>query len=193
MLFQMRQLEAHCRALWTRRLARPGVGQQDVFLLDYLPPTGPGLQPLRPFQRLPCRRVQCDRQGAGGGGVGRVAPPPQVALCARHRAPPCVTCVQRGAEHCCQRAHEGHRMDATQARAYRRYMSRPARSTSSGLTNAAGNRPVARTHTGHADGRASAGNCVASARTSGSQVARCVCHRGQSHRRWTSVSGGPPQ
>ena len=116
MLFQMRQLEAHCRALWTRRLARPGVGRQDVFLLDYLPPAGPGLQPLRPFQRLPRRRVQRDRQGAGGGGVGRVAPPPRVALCARHRAPPCAACVQRGAEHSYQRAHEGHRMDAAQAR-----------------------------------------------------------------------------
>ena len=116
MLFQMRQLEAHCRALWTRRLARPGVGRQDVFLLDYLLPAGPGLQPLRPFQRLTRRRVQRNRQGAGGGFVGRVAPPPRVALCARHRAPPCAACVQRGAEHCFQQAHEGHRMDAAQAR-----------------------------------------------------------------------------
>ena len=55
MLFQMRQLEAHCRELWTRRLARPGRGRQDMFLLDYLPPAGPGRQPLRPFQRLPRR------------------------------------------------------------------------------------------------------------------------------------------
>ena len=116
MLFQMRQLEAHCRALWARRLARPGAGRQDVFLLDYLPPAGPGQQPLRPFQRLPRRRVQRDRRGAGGGDADRVAPPPQVALCARHWAPPCAACVQRGAEHCCQRAHEGHRMDAAQAR-----------------------------------------------------------------------------
>ena len=116
MLFQMRQLEAHCRALWARRLARPGAGRQDVFLLDYLPPAGPGQQPLRPFQRLPRRRVQRDRRGAGGGDADREAPPPQVALCARHRAPPCAACVQRGAEHCCQRAHEGHRMDAAQAR-----------------------------------------------------------------------------
>ena len=103
MLFQMRQLEAHCRALWARRLARPGAGRQDVFLLDYLPPAGPGQQPLRPFQRLPRRRVQRDRRGAGGGDADRVAPPPQVALCARHRAPPCAACVQQGAEHCCQR------------------------------------------------------------------------------------------
>ena len=57
MLFLMRQLEAHCRALWTWRLARPGVGRQDVFLLDYLPPPGPGLHPPRPFQRLPRRWV----------------------------------------------------------------------------------------------------------------------------------------
>ena len=116
MLFQMRQLEAHCRALWTRPLARPGVGRQDVFLSDYLPPPEPGLQPLRPFKRLPLRRVQRDRQGEGGGGVGRVAPLPRAALCARHRDPPCAACVQRGAEHCSQRAHEGHRMDAARAR-----------------------------------------------------------------------------
>ena len=116
MLFQMRQLEAHCHALWTRRLAQPGAGRQDVFLLDYLPPAGPRQQPLRPFQRLLRRQVQRDRHGAGGGGAGRVAPPPRVALCARHWAPPCAACVQRGAEHCCQRAHEGHRMDAAQAR-----------------------------------------------------------------------------
>ena len=115
MLLHMRQLEAHCHALWTRRLARPGVGQQDVFLLNYLPPPAPGLQPLRPFQRLPRQRLQHDRQGAGGGGEGRVAPLPRVALCARHRAPPCAACVQRGTEHCCQRAHKGQRMDAAQA------------------------------------------------------------------------------
>ena len=116
MLFQMRQLEAHCRELWMRRLARPGRGRQDMFLLDYLPPAGPGRLPLRPFQRLPRRQVQRDRHGAGDGGAGRAVAPPQVALCARHRAPPCAACAQRGAEHCCRRAHEGHRMDAAQAR-----------------------------------------------------------------------------
>ena len=116
MQFQMRQLEAHRRALWTRRLARLGAERQVVFLLESLPPAGPGVLPLRPFQRLPSRRVQHDRQGPGGGGAGRVAPPPRVALCARHRAPPCAACVQGGAEHCCQRAHQGHRMDAAQAR-----------------------------------------------------------------------------
>ena len=42
MLFQMRQLEAHCRELWTRRLARPGRGRHEMFLSDYLPPAGPG-------------------------------------------------------------------------------------------------------------------------------------------------------
>ena len=47
--------------------------------------------------------------------MGCVAAPPRVALCALHRAPPCAACVQRGAEHCCQQAHEGHRMDAAQA------------------------------------------------------------------------------
>ena len=101
MLFQMRKLEVHCRALWTRRLARPGAGRQDVFPLDYLPPAGLGLQPLRPLQRLPRRLVQRNQQGAGGGGAGRVAPPPRVALCAQHWAPPCAACVQRGAEHRC--------------------------------------------------------------------------------------------
>ena len=111
MQFQMRQLEAHCRALWARRLARPGAGRQDVFLLDYLPPAGPGQQPLRPFQRLPRRRVQRDRRGAGGGDADRGAPPPQVALCARHRAPPCAACLQRGAwtrhKHAWRREHCG--------------------------------------------------------------------------------------
>ena len=82
MLVQMRQLEAHCHALWKRRLARPELRRQDVFLLDYLLPAGPGPQPLRPFQRMPRRRVQRNRQGARGGGVGHVAPPPRVALCA---------------------------------------------------------------------------------------------------------------
>ena len=52
---------------------------------------------------------------------------------------------------------------------YRRYMSHPAGSTSLGRTNA-GNRPVARRHTGHADGRANAGKCAASARTRRSQA-----------------------
>ena len=47
--------------------------QQDVFLLDYFPPAGPGLQPLRPFWRLPHRRLQRNRQGGGNGGAGRVA------------------------------------------------------------------------------------------------------------------------
>ena len=86
-----------------------------MFILDYLPPSGPGQQPLRPFERLPRRRVQRDGQGAGGGGVGRVALLPRVAMCARHRGPPCAACVQRGAEHWCQRAHEGQRMGAAQA------------------------------------------------------------------------------
>ena len=115
MLFQMRHPEAHCRELWMRRLARPGRGRQDMFLLDYLPPAGPGRQPLRPFQRLPRRQVQRDRHGAGDGGAGCAVAPPQVAQCARHRAPPCAACAQRGAEHCCRRAHKGHRMDAAQA------------------------------------------------------------------------------
>ena len=78
MLFQMRQLEAHCRALWMWCLAQPGAGWQDVFLLDYLPTLGPGRQPLRLFQRLPHRRVQRDQQGAGGTGAGRAAPWPCV-------------------------------------------------------------------------------------------------------------------
>ena len=42
-----------------------------MFLLDYLPPAGPGQQPLRPFERLPRRRVRRDRHGAGGGGGPR--------------------------------------------------------------------------------------------------------------------------
>ena len=117
-----------------------------MFLLDYLPLAGPGLQPLRPFQRLPRRRVQRDQQGAGGGGAGRMAPPPQVALCARHRA----TCMQRGAEHCCHRAHEGHRMDMAQvrvgARALRAWLqpTPPAGAGSAAASQAARGSPSAR-------------------------------------------------
>ena len=143
MLFQMRQLEAHCGELWMRRLARPGRGRQDMFLLDYLPPAGPGRQPLRPFQRLPRRQVQRDQHGAGDGGVGRAVAPPQVAPCARHRAPPCAACAQRGAEHCCRRAHEGHRMDAAQARVAARALRawlQPA--TSAGVGPAVASQPV---------------------------------------------------
>ena len=99
MLFQMRHLEAHCRALWTRRLAWLGAGRQDVFLLDYLPPAGPWLQPLRPFQCLPRRRVLARpargrRRGRGPRGTaaagGPVCQTPGPALCrlraAGHRA-----------------------------------------------------------------------------------------------------------
>ena len=52
---------------------------------------------------------------AGEGGSGRTAALPQVALCVKHRAPPCAACAQQGAEQCCRRAHEGHRMDAAEA------------------------------------------------------------------------------
>ena len=69
MLFQMRQLEAHCRALWTRRLARPGAGRQDVFLLDYLPP--------------PCRAGRCSAAGMGPEAGAR-------AVWRRRRGWPCV-------------------------------------------------------------------------------------------------------
>ena len=112
MLFQMCQLEAHRWELWTRRLARPRAGRQDMLLLDYFLPVGPGLRPLRPFQRLPRRQVQRNRQGASEGGAGRAAVPPHVAVCPKHQAPPCAACAQRGAEHCCRRAHEGRKMDA---------------------------------------------------------------------------------
>ena len=71
---RMRQFEAHCQEPWTRRLARTRAGWQEMFPLDSFPPAGPGLQPLRPFQRLPRRRVQRDRQGAGEGGAGRATP-----------------------------------------------------------------------------------------------------------------------
>ena len=122
MQFQMRQLEAHCRERWTRRLARPGTGRQEVFVLDYFRPAGPGQRPLRPFERLPRRQVQRGRQGAGNGEAGPAEGPRRATLCAKHRAPPCAVCRQRGAEHCCQRAHEGHRMDAGQAQAAARVM-----------------------------------------------------------------------
>ena len=82
--------------------------------------------------------------------MGRVAPPPRVALCARHRAPPCAACAQRGAEHCRQRAHEGHRMDAAQARlaaqALRAWLqpAQPAKAGSVAASEAAQGSPSAR-------------------------------------------------
>ena len=84
--------------------------------------------------------------------MGRVAPPPRVALCARHRAPPCAACVQRGAEHCYQRAQEGHRMDAAQARvaaqALRAWLqpAQPAGAGSVAASQAAQGSPSARKH-----------------------------------------------
>ena len=109
-------------------------------------------QGLRPFRRLPRRGVRRDRQGAGGGGAGRVAPPLRVALCARHQAAPCAACVQRGAEHFCQRAHKGHRMDAAQARvaaqALRAWLqpAQPAGAGSVAASQAAQGSPSARKH-----------------------------------------------
>ena len=103
MLFQMRLVEAHCRELWTQRLAWPRAGQQDMFLLDYFQPAGPGQQPLWPFQRLYCRQVLRNRHGACRGGAGGVAALQHVAVCVQYRAPPCAACAQQGAEHCRRR------------------------------------------------------------------------------------------
>ena len=84
MVFQMRCLEAHCLELLTRRLALPGAGRQDMCQADYFPPAGPGLQPLRPYPRLPCWRVHWDRQKAGDGGEGMAVAPLRVDVCAKH-------------------------------------------------------------------------------------------------------------
>ena len=54
--------------------------------------------PCGPFNA--CRAGGCSATGAGPEAGTRT----------------CAACVQRGAEHCCQRAHEGHHMDAAQAR-----------------------------------------------------------------------------
>ena len=45
----MRRLEVHCRALWARRLARPGRGRQEAFLNDYLPRPLGGLRAAAPL------------------------------------------------------------------------------------------------------------------------------------------------
>ena len=77
--------------------------------------------------------------------MGRVAPPPRVALCARHRAPPCAACVQRGTEHCCQRAHEGHRKRAWRRKRCRRGCGpQPAGAGSMAAAQAARGSPSAR-------------------------------------------------
>ena len=55
----MRRLEVHCRALWARRLARPGRGRQEAFLSNYLPRPLGGQAPLRPYQRVRPQRPHC--------------------------------------------------------------------------------------------------------------------------------------
>ena len=84
MLFQMRQLEAHCRAQWARRLARPGAGWMDVFLLDYLPPgrtrtAAPAALSTLAAPAGAARPARGRRRGrgprsTGSGGFGRTPP-----------------------------------------------------------------------------------------------------------------------
>ena len=116
MLFQMRQLEAHCRELWTWRLERPGMGRHDMFPAG-LPAAGWTRAAATGAISAIAAPAGAARPARGGNaGARRAVAPPQVALCARHRALLCAACAQRGADHWSWRAHEGHCMDATQAR-----------------------------------------------------------------------------
>ena len=122
----MRRLEVHCRALWARRLARPGRGRQEAFLNDYLPRPLGGRAPLRPFQRARPQRPRCPpahppppARPAGapralGRGLGAVR-----VLCPAHGAETCVACAAtgQGIKYCCSLGHEGHRLAPAAQRA----------------------------------------------------------------------------
>ena len=122
----MRRLEVHCRALWARRLARPGRGRQEAFLNDYLPRPLGGRAPLRPFQRARPQRPRCPpaqpppparpagapRALGRGLGTGRV-------LCPAHGAATRAACAAtgQGIKYCCSLGHEGHRLAPAAQRA----------------------------------------------------------------------------
>ena len=134
----MRRLEVHCRALWARRLARPGRGRQEAFLNDYLPRPLGGRAPLRPFQRARPQRPRCPpaqppppARPAGapralGRGLGTVR-----VLCPAHGAATCAACAAtgQGIKYCCSLGHEGHRLapaaQRARARALRAWLQAP--------------------------------------------------------------------
>ena len=122
----MRRLEVHCRALWARRLARPGRGRQEAFLSNYLPRPLGGQASLRPFQRVRPQRPHCPpaqppppARPAGapralGRGLGTVR-----VLCPAHGAATCAACAAtgQGIKYCCSLGHEGHRLAPAAQRA----------------------------------------------------------------------------
>ena len=119
----MRRLGVHCRALWARRLARPGRGRQEAFLSNYLPRPLGGQASLRPFQRVRPQRPHCPpaqpppparpagAPGALGRGLGTVR-----VLCPAHGAATCAACAAtgQGIKYCCSLGHEGHRQRSAQ-------------------------------------------------------------------------------
>ena len=122
----MRRLEVHCRALWARRLSRPGRGRQEAFLSNYLPHPLGGQASLRPFQRVRPQRPHCPpaqppppARPAGapwalGRGLGTVR-----VLCPAHGAATCAACAAtgQGIKYCCSLGHEGHRLAPAAQRA----------------------------------------------------------------------------
>ena len=120
------RLEVHCRALWARRLARPGRGRQQAFLNDYLPRPLGGQAPLRPFKRVRPQQPRCPpaqppppARPAGapralGRGLGAVR-----VLCPAHGAATCAACAAtgQGIKYCCSLGHEGHRLAPAAQRA----------------------------------------------------------------------------
>ena len=122
----MRRLEVHCRALWARRLARPGRGRQEAFLSNYLPRPLGGQASLRPFQRVRPQRPHCPpaqppppARPAGapralGRGLGTVR-----VLCPAHGAATCAACAAtgQGIKYCCSLGHKGHRLAPAAQRA----------------------------------------------------------------------------
>ena len=122
----MRRLEVHCRAVWARRLARPGRGRQEAFLSNYLPRPLGDQASLRPFQRVRPQRPHCPpaqppppARPAGapralGRGLGTVR-----VLRPAHRAATCAACAAtgQGIKYCCSLGHEGHRLAPVAQRA----------------------------------------------------------------------------
>ena len=116
---QMGPLEVHCRALWARRLARPGTGCQEAFLNDYLPRPLDGQAPLRPFRRVRAQRPRCPpaqppppaRPAGAPRALGHRLGTVRV-LCPAHGAATCAACAatSQGIKYCCSLGHEGDRL-----------------------------------------------------------------------------------
>ena len=113
----MRRLEVHCRALWARRLARPGRGRRGAFVNDYLPRPLGGQAPVRPFKWVRPQRPRCPpaqppapaRTAGAPRALGRGSGTARV-LCPARGGVTCTTCAAtgRGIKYCFSPGHEEH-------------------------------------------------------------------------------------